>query len=495
MKKSLLKGMIVAIAMAFGAINSTVLFAAETADLVTLPDGVVAEAWTLEGQYYSTIGNYEFHEIQLQTQVAFDGADVYMQGLSYYFPEAWIKGSFDAETGLITLPNAQAVGVDSNGKTMYLIGSNNGSDINDIVFQYDAEQQMLTNVTAYVIETTDNSDALSNYSGFWLEIIYYAGEPIVPEPIVVPEDLETEPYEITGFNYNNTEYSADLQIGFEGRDVYFQGLASELDDSFWAKGTLSEDGTTVTIPANQYIGTYDYGFIAYDFFITAADDEDNLIDIVLNYDAEKGIFTTDQKLIINSHKFKLAEFYSYTNVVITKVNMNAATPADPEIYYFDGTDVSPNIQLDIFSTDVEGNELPEEDLYYTIWIEKDGVEQPLVFTAELYESDLQEDMVEIPYTFSGYEISAKGELVYLNQGIDELHTWTKIGVQTIYYEGEKVGKSNIVWMDLTEYWESVGIGTLVQNDEPRIIYDLQGRRATALTKGMYIVNGKKVMLK
>ena len=41
----------------------------------------------------------------------------------------------------------------------------------------------------------------------------------------------------------------------------------------------------------------------------------------------------------------------------------------------------------------------------------------------------------------------------------------------------------------------VGIKTLTSDKENGAIYDLQGRRVATPAKGLYIVNGKKVMVK
>jgi hypothetical protein len=42
---------------------------------------------------------------------------------------------------------------------------------------------------------------------------------------------------------------------------------------------------------------------------------------------------------------------------------------------------------------------------------------------------------------------------------------------------------------------STGIAPSTFNFQPSAIYDLQGRRVSNPTKGLYIVNGKKVIVK
>ena len=56
-------------------------------------------------------------------------------------------------------------------------------------------------------------------------------------------------------------------------------------------------------------------------------------------------------------------------------------------------------------------------------------------------------MSEIPYGFSdGWDVYTG--TVYLNQGEEEIATWDKIGIQSIYYGGGEVHKSAIAWQGL-----------------------------------------------
>ena len=99
MKKHYFGWMLAMMMMVFGASNVW----AES-----LPDGVEAETWTLVCQYYATARGFQNPEIV--TQVAFDGEDVYLKGLSLNFPDAWIKGKLDPETQLVTFANSQVSG-------------------------------------------------------------------------------------------------------------------------------------------------------------------------------------------------------------------------------------------------------------------------------------------------------------------------------------------------------------------------------------------------
>ena len=129
---------------------------------------------------------------------------------------------------------------------------------------------------------------------------------------------------------NYTPYAFQTQVGFDGQDVYFKGFSDDTAE-YWAKGTLSEDGKTVTIPANQYMGRLEFWGYVFDYFVTAIDEEGNFTDLVLNYDAETSTFTTEQTMVLNDSRTELNPYQTFTDVVITKMADFAATPADPSI--------------------------------------------------------------------------------------------------------------------------------------------------------------------
>ena len=73
-------------------------------------------------------------------------------------------------------------------------------------------------------------------------------------------------------------------------------------------------------------------------------------------------------------------------------------------------------------------------------------------------------------------------------------TWSKVGIQTIYYGAGECNKSNIAWIDNPL---ASGINN-IQNDAntgKTAIFNLSGQRLSAPQKGMNIINGKKVVIK
>ena len=461
-------------------------------ELVTLPDGAEVETWTIEGTFTTEEGA---DDVQEATQVAIVGTDIYVQGLAYYFEDAWLKGTI--ADGEATFPSGQFVGEDEYGKE-YMLGSDDGETINDIVFTYDAEAKTLTQKTAYIFENGDSKTEF-NFYGYWTDVVLYAGEPVVIDPVTPPTDLATDVYlfksQVMIPEYDDdgnpiessfADYESQVIVGFDGDDLYIQGLSVDLPQA-WVMATKNEDGKYV-IPANQYMGTLAFGgMYEYDYYFTAIDDNDNLIDIVLTLDPETGTITTKQKLALNANKSILNYYMLFDQGVFTKLKEIAAVPADPEIAeVFLTTDEEeyPYIEFYIPTKSVDGEELMKTKLSYQIFFEKDGEEQPLTLTKDLYKN-LEEDMTVIPYTFDDdYDIYAGG-FVYLNQGNEEVNSWTKIGVKVINTAGGETHESNIVWYDLEDYYED-SIADMAATGQKVQYFDLQGRVASATQKGMLI---------
>ncbi|MBQ9645912.1 MAG: hypothetical protein IJV24_06115 [Prevotella sp.] len=288
---------------------------------------------------------------------------------------------------------------------------------------------------------------------------------------VTDEDGKNVTQEVT----KDTEWQVSVAI-VDNREVYIKGLSTTAPEG-WVKGKMDAEGN-VTVPG-WYVGQYASFFGSYDL---------NYGGESFVYDSEKDEFTTDVYTITTSGQI----FEEYLNVVITKIAEVAATPADPEFVEFAGTSGYPHVDYTIPTVGTNGEDLPGDKLSYIFYVDDENT--PLVLEAGLYEN-LTDDMTEIPYTFSdGWDIYSTR--LYLNQDIEEIKAWKKLGLQSIYRGGGEEHRSNIVWYDVEAYWQTVGISEVntVKADN-NVVYDLQGRRVAQPAKGLYIVNGKKVVLK
>lgn len=267
-----------------------------SADLVTPPATATIESdWIINGSFASSMGS---SDEEFATQVAFDGNDVYIQGLAYFFEKAWMKGTL--ADGKVILPSGQYVGGDDYGDE-YMKGSNDGETETDIVFDYDAENHVFT-LENYIVEN-DGSEGIDPW-GYWESMTIYKGEIEVPEVVVPPAGLQTEVYTYNAqqLHYDAatqqisyTDYTAQVNVGFDGDDVYMQGLCSYLPEA-WIKGTKA--GDNYVFAKGQYFGAY---YDSYDMFLMGLNEagtEEG--DVVMSYDPEANEFVQLTPLMINA---------------------------------------------------------------------------------------------------------------------------------------------------------------------------------------------------
>ncbi|MBQ7632276.1 MAG: hypothetical protein IJS82_05930 [Paludibacteraceae bacterium] len=268
----------------------------------------------------------------------------------------------------------------------------------------------------------------------------FAGVIEVPTPVVVPEDLETAAYLFKGTDtYFNEEEKKFIQVGFDADTVYLQGLSSYVPEA-WIKGVIATDGTVTLAPC--YLGVYSSLFGSTELSFAGGE---------LLYDAEANKFTADELTTVDEDG---SEWDEYADITITLFVEVAATPADPEFTSFAFADTNyPNVKFNIPLEGTEGEDLNPEKLSYIFFVEKEGEVEELVLTTDLY-TELEEDLTEIPYTFTdNWDIYSY--VLYLNQSEEEVRSWDKLGLQSIYRGLDEEHKSNIVWFDVKAYWEEV----------------------------------------
>ena len=323
----------------------------EEDQLVEVPAGVELEDWHIEATYYTSQGANDINE---PNKVAFDGDDVYVQGLAYYFPEAWVKGTI--VNGQAVFASGQFVGEDDNGKE-YLNGATVDAENSFVyqdsyVFDYDVEAQKLTLAVdnGYLTECSEKTSisAWGYYSN--LEII--KGEAVQPEVVVAPENLVTEDYIFTSQELSFDEetedpiyedYEAEIKVGFDGNDVYVQGLCADFYlPEAWVKG--EKNGSTVTFTTGQYFGQvnnqYDMFFVGYG--------ESGIEDVVMTYDEATGEFTTDNWIFINGKPNTIYYYTIYTSNKFTKAGSSTAISSinadEQNAVYFDAMGRRTNAQ-------------------------------------------------------------------------------------------------------------------------------------------------------
>ena len=446
--------------------------------LVKLPEGVKTEEWALEGYFVYGDGDDDYEKVANSLQIGINGQDVYIQGISYNLPEAWVKGTLSADGKTITIPSPQyygAVEYDGTSYPCYLLLNryDYSQKIDEypetVTFNFDQEEGVLE--IPKDILFVENAKPIRDYDawGYYIEFTIHKGAPVMPELVELPEGVEAAEYHFEALDtYYKENVDYPVQVAFDKTDVYFQGLSSSVPDA-WVKGTL-ENGV-VTLPENQYMGVYESFFGDSEIFFGGA---------TFVYNAEKATFTSEQGFITTSEDYPFDEF---SNVVITKVVEKVATPAMPSILKMEYDDeygfiVYPDVPL----TDTEGNYLLSTKLSYQLYVDKKGVVEPYVLKTSYYEK-LSENMTAIPYVFTDdWDIEANAYLVYV---YGDVQNWSKIGVKSIYTGGGETRESAIGWYDV-DYNLLTGIQALTQNTNNVVYYDMQGCQTTASAKGLLI---------
>ena len=398
--------------------------------LVTPPATATVETWyTADGTFnvYSNSQYVDATSYMPTVNVAFDGDDIYIQGLAYWFGESWIKGTISG--GKAIFANSQFIGEDEYGPE-FLVGSDDGESLSDyIVFSYDAEQGILTSDTYFLVESADY-DAVSPYC-YWLQPTFTRDEPVAPELVVVPDDLVTEEYILSYTDYMGETITYYVNVGFDGNDVYIQGI-SDYNPEAWIKGTL--DGTMITFAGHQYLGS----FLGYDLYLQ---DED----IVFTYDTDADKMTATGPFSVFTANGTEADIYE--DAIITKVIEKAATPATPEITEVRESSYGPIVYFDIPIVDVDGNAMVSSKLSYQFFSEMNNEVSAVTFDPADF-TELTAAMTTIPYHFTD-DYDFYYAYIYFNMAA--FSNWNKLGIQSIYTGGGEENKSEIFWFTLKEY--------------------------------------------
>ena len=73
-------------------------------DVVTPPSGLVTEDYTITAKFTDNSGDTD---VTRTIKIGIDGSDVYIQGLSVFVENAWIKGRLNVDKTQISIPSPQ----------------------------------------------------------------------------------------------------------------------------------------------------------------------------------------------------------------------------------------------------------------------------------------------------------------------------------------------------------------------------------------------------
>ena len=395
--------------------------------LVTLPPGVVSKGYTMQSKKVSrtSIGDRVFYDKQ-NVQIAFDGNDVYVTGFSPSFPESFVKGTLTA-AGTCLFKSGQCVGEDEEGDK-YVIGMKAVGDkeyeVTDFECSYDPEMKMLIlPADDGKCDIAESDDPLTPHLTPLAPIIQSVT--VMPgafkeHPLVkLPEGLTTEQWYITGSDKSDYSLNYGVTVGFDGQDVYIQGLFKQLPLT-WVHGRLA-DGV-ITVEKGQFLGYYKQWM---EVFLVGGKGEE-VGDLTLTYDAEKGIMESDNTVAMyapDTQEYQYAFFDPY----ITKERYVVPDPVLPPA----GMSASAyRIECEEISWDEDKGSWEKDD---------DGIDEVLVCF------DGNDAYLKLPYVnASGWvkgTLSADGRTITI-PALTYFGSWQAEGPREDYYLTGLVEKDN-----------------------------------------------------
>ena len=316
-------------------------------------------------------------------------------------------------------------------------------------------------------------------------------------------DVITEQPAGTLKNYNRegccvvNDYEAGFYVAYqEGKvsivfaedgTVYMKNPLMAMAYDTWVEGSLSEDGTTITIPMGQVL--YHSPYYDADVILSWGSTSEAAInwdtyELEVNYtpdeSVEAAIFTIDgDKIRLENSAGKamedltgedLAEFAATGltaiwadtrgwvqtiewNTVLTEIPApKPAVPANPEVIEWRdmGNESGYNrLQFNINPVDIDGNPLDIEQgtLTYSVFTDDDQI---FTFDAEDYYWDFDgAEVTEVPYGQYSYNFSPESIFFYRTnaEGYERFFNW-RIGMQ-VYYTADGVrNASEIVYLEV-----------------------------------------------
>ena len=313
----------------------------------------------------------------------------------------------------------------------------------------------------------------------------------VTDELITFDATETESYFMSYYDTYGMPQAAVMAVKIDEDTIYIGNFPDAAENAF-IKGTL-KNGKAI-FPSKQYVGpgtTKDYNmyFFGADVERQWSNELEEYVEVATMseqfefiYDAENGSLVSGDVFLINPGK----KFTSQQTLILSEPAMEpwvevAATPTDPIItYLLRASEESYGwgwIDVTIPVTDLNGVIMNPNKLFYNIYLD-DSI---YAFSAPDYPT-FTEPTTDIPYLFNSYVdgIFVTGQDHSIMFQFDN---YDRMGVQTVYYGGGEVRKSNIVY---TEYNASVKDLEFGKTVESVVYTDLSGRQVLNPAKGIYI---------
>ena len=487
----------------------------------TRPEGTLKQYFLKANYYNRKSGSINWTKSLVGDVVwANDGKTVWFKNLFPYFDtqEHWTKGEVDGS--VVTIMRQKVfTGYDDDGISR---------DLSIVAIEYNMVEDLVTDVSPSFTMTVDNdgnitSEKADDYYISLSEVdengdvtittippVEEGGDPTYTPnvydlmqayeytPLVagdttkvqVPATAETKDFL---FHYTNEFGGVKMRkakMATVGGNVYLSGLCE--DETAWVKGTVN--GSTITIPSDQYVGVVDAHYAAFvgvskleisgmeyyaideNFILTKSANDEWKSESMCGELAVQGI-----DLLNLCQNVKLTPFAGEV----------AAKPVAPHDLwlsdtYYDTQDCY-TVGFTLENTGTNGEYLNEENLYYRLYLDGELYE----FDSEIYTKDGPFADNLVPYLHSGYDLVR-------NEGTNEISIffyeslWDTVGIQAVYKFGGTEYVSDMATID----FDVLKINDVKSATTSKSgIYDLQGRQLSQPVKGLNIINGKKTLIK
>ncbi|MBO4800899.1 MAG: hypothetical protein J5545_03440 [Bacteroidaceae bacterium] len=469
--------------------------------------GIITAPPAGEVRYYTRTGGATFASQYFQndtqsgmaTEIVFseDGAKVYIKNfISHAASGTWVEGDVDGHT--ITIPLGQMVywfstyglqlaqvkvngdiqkpaSVTTKGNITFTIEGDNlvmqGTSGDAEAYTYDG---------AGLVYTDAYANEWSYYIDYQTVFAYKKVTMVTP-----PEELETEIYSL---EHDNTGHL--VTVGFDGDDVYVQGVSENRIPDAWMKGTIKGKKITFPVQFASLFSTYLLFFNGVDGVYTK--DESGYWNwlyywtdgnLTCDYDAKTQSFSSEQTLLVSNADDKVGQGEQFHAPLFRPFTEVPATPANPSILSHWDLTTFTMLALNVPLKDTEGRFLNPAKVAYRLYVDDDD---PFLLYKDEYKQLPVEYIEEVPYLFSDdiYEaynrsyIYEKASYLYLFQ-----RDLDRLGIQTIYRGGGEEHRSEIVYY----YFNSDGVQTpAVAAGKHAQHFDLTGRQVPADHKGLTI---------
>lgn len=413
--------------------------------------------------------------------VTTDDNVVFINYLSASFrTTGWVTGLKEGNTISLDLPRVVYM---EDGQE-YLLAAMDLVEEGEYYISNKQEYKLVFNGTAWVSEVRDDKVALGivDAYGSWIGAADYDYEftPFDGVEQEAPEGLSTQQYAFITRNTGNF-----VQIGFDGDDVWMQGLLSTSPYG-WMKGI--REGNKITFDSLQYLGIWEDAATTphFIYFLPVSDNNNELLPedtLTLTIDPTTSKIVADGAFVFNYlndvETIAYAKYVGDATFVEQSDSDAPMTPANP--FGVDYSRYSESAQVNIPQLSTDGKLLDADLLYYRMYV--DG--EPFTFYKDEYIYLDMAEMSEVPYLYTeGYDFLTGGAYreIYLYIMGAEV-----IGFQSIYYGGGEERVSDIVNSDGTVVKAESGVSSLTASPEVSAeYYDLFGRKVSSNTRGMVI---------